>query len=451
MPLANPRQVAYTLLSRIAKERSYADILLDRELTHGALQGPDRGLLTELVYGVLRRQGTLDYLVSQFSSVRIDRIERSVHILLRLGIYQLLYLDRIPASAAVNETVKLGKILAPKATGFINAVLREIDRKRDQIRWPDREKDPAAWIAARYSAPQWIARLWLDQLGAEEAEQLAASMCETPPVTVRANSLKCSRDELIDRLADEQVFATPCTFSPTGVRIVSHTPLPVLDCYRQGLFTIQDEASQLTAEILGPEPGETILDVCAAPGGKTTAIAELMRNSGEIAACDVNPRRLEQVTRLATRLGIGIITTTAMDAVTSVAPFSGKRFTRVLVDAPCSGLGVLRRNPEGKWWKSAEEIGKLAEIQSRILANASTTVAPDGILVYATCSTSAAENESIVDDFLSLHQNFVLEDIRETNPVLAPLCSEKGHFRPWPHRHGMDGFFAARLRRQETV
>ena len=451
MSTANPRQAAYSILSRISKERSYADILLDQELGRGSIQGPDRGLLTELVYGTLRRQGTLDHIIGQFSSIRIDRIERSVHTLLRLGIYQLFFLDRIPASAAVNETVKLSKLMAPKASAFINAVLREADRKRDYLVWPDKGKDPAAWIAARHSAPKWIAQMWLDQLGPEEAEQLASSMCEAPPVTIRANSLKCSRDELLDRLSAENVSATPCRFSPTGIQIISHSPLTILNSHKEGLFTIQDEASQLTAHILTPLPGETVLDICAAPGGKTTCIAELMKNSGEITACDINPRRLEQVKLHANRLGIKIISTAVMDAEEPLASVSGKHFRRVLVDAPCSGLGVLRRNPEGKWWKTPEDIKSLAELQRRILSKAASSVALDGILLYATCSTTTLENESVVDDFLSMHHEFVLEDVREIYPALAPLCSEKGHFRPWPHRQGMDGFFAARLRKQENL
>ena len=451
MSTADPRQAAFLILNRIAKERSYADILLDQELSYGPIKGPDRGLLTELVYGVLRRQGTLDHVISQFSSIRIDRIERPVLILLRLGLYQLMYLDRVPASAAVNEAVKLVKRVAPKASGFVNAVLREADRKRDAITRPERGAGPAGWMAARYSVPKWIAHGWLDQLGPEEAEQLARSMSEAPPVTIRVNTLQCSRDELLDKLSAGQVSATPCRFSPLGIQILSHTPLTLLESFRDGLFTIQDEASQLAAMILGPAPGERVLDICAAPGGKATCLAELMHNSGEVVACDINPRRLEQVKLLANRLGVDIISTLVMDAETTSFPSPTKLFQKVLVDAPCSGLGVLRRNPEGKWWKTAEEINTLAERQRRILANGAGCVAPNGTLVYATCSTSPLENESVVDDFLSLHNDFVLEDVRELYPLFAPLCSSNGHFRPWPHLHGMDGFFAARLRRQEKL
>ncbi|MBT0665180.1 16S rRNA (cytosine(967)-C(5))-methyltransferase RsmB [Geobacter pelophilus] len=451
MATVNPRHAAFLILNRIAKERSYADILLDQELSHGAIKGLDRGLLTELVYGVLRRQGTLDHVISLFSSVKIDRIERSVLILLRLGLYQLLFLDRVPVSAAVNETVKLAKILAPKAPGFVNAVLREADRKRDAITWPDKAKNQAEWMAARHSVPQWIAKAWLGQLGPEEAELLAEAMSEAPPLTIRANTLKNSREQLIETLAAEEVPARPCRFSPLGIQISSRTPLTVLNSYQQGLFTIQDEASQLAALILDPAPGDRVLDVCAAPGGKATGIAELMGNTGEVVACDSNPRRLAQVQQLAKRLGTGIVGAALMDAEKPLASSLANSFSKVLVDAPCSGLGVLRRNPEGKWWKSPDDIEALAQRQRLILANASSAVAPGGVLVYATCSTTIRENECIVDDFLSRHNNFVLEDIRVFRPQYAILCSNQGYFRPWPHQHGMDGFFAARLRRQEKL
>ncbi|GAM09227.1 ribosomal RNA small subunit methyltransferase B [Geobacter sp. OR-1] len=449
MATGNPRHAAFLILNRIARERSYADILLNQELTHGAVKGQDRGLLTELVYGVLRRQGTLDHYISSFSTVRIDRIERSVLILLRIGLYQLLFLDRVPVSAAVNETVNLAKILAPKAAGFVNAVLRETDRKRDSITWPDRQSDPSGWIAARHSVPAWIARIWLDQLGPEEADLLATVMSEAPPLTVRTNSLKCTRDQLIERLNSEQTPSVPCQFSPLGIQILARTPLTMLDSYREGLFTIQDEASQLAALILSPAPGDRVLDICAAPGGKATCIAELMNDSGEVVACDISPRRLEQVKLLSDRLGITIVKTAVMDAENSLPAAITDSFQKVLVDAPCSGLGVLRRNPEGKWWKSPDDIDMLSERQRRILNNSASAVVPGGVLVYATCSTSPLENESVVDDFLSLHNNFVLEDVRILFPQYADLCSNNGHFRPWPHRHGMDGFFAARLRRQE--
>ena len=442
-----PRRAAFDILLRIEKERSYADILLDRELTHGTLQGPDRGLLTELVYGVLRRQGTLDHVIDQFASQKTGRLERSVHLLLRLGLYQLLYLDRIPTAAAVHATVELAKTLAPRASGFINAVLRRTDRERHNIRFPDPAGKPAAYLAAAWSEPVWLTARWLDQLGWEEAEALARAMVEPAPLTIRVNTLRISRDELQTRLATEGMTSTPSRFSPDGLRIDSPVSIGKLASFREGLCTVQDESSQLAAIFLAPEPGDRILDLCAAPGGKTTHLAQLMGNRGAILACDIGVRKLRLIEEVAVRLGITIITTSPIDATKPLATLSGERFDRILVDAPCSGLGVIRRNPEGKWWKSPADITTLARTQRTILHNAAEILLPGGTLLYGVCSTDREETEAVIEDFLSENSGFVVEDLRELFPQHSELFTDWGCFRSWPHRHGMDGFFAARLKR----
>ncbi|HTP66757.1 MAG TPA: 16S rRNA (cytosine(967)-C(5))-methyltransferase RsmB [Geobacteraceae bacterium] len=445
MSTANPRRAAFDILLRIEKERSYADILIDRELSLGKLEGPDRGLLTELVYGVLRRRGTLDHVINLFSRQRTDKLERSVLILLRLGLYQELFLDRVPVSAAVNETVNLAKSLAPRAAGYINAVLRRADRERDSIHYPDRQKDTKAYLAARYSHPLWLVGSWLRQLPMDEAEALAEAMSGAPPLTTRVNTLKIGRDELIEKLAGEGVVTTPTRFSPHGLNIASRTPLVGLPSFQEGLFTIQDESSQVAAILLAPLPGERVLDVCAAPGGKTTHIAQLMENRGSITAADTSRRKIALIEENAQRLGISIITTAILDAVKPVP--AQEKYDRILVDAPCSGLGVLRRNPEGKWWKTPADIAELVARQKAILGNAADLLKDGGTLLYATCSTALEENEAVVADFLSKKSDFVLEDLRLLFPALTDLFTEDGFFRSWPHRQGMDGFFAARLRK----
>lgn len=446
MTTANPRRAAFDILARIEKERSYADILIDRELARGELRGPDRGLLTELVYGVLRRRGTLDHIIDQFSRQKVGRLERNVLILLRLGLYQMFFLDRIPVCAAVNESVKLAKILAPRAAGFINAVLREADRQRENIRYPDRERDPVAFLAARHSHPAWIAARWHEQLGPKEAELLAQSMSEPPLPTIRTNTLKIPREALAARLGCEGATAAVTRYAPDGLQISSALPPAKLPSFADGLFFIQDESSQLAATFLAPLPGERVLDLCAAPGGKATHLAQLMTNRGALIACDTAPRKLALIEANARRLGIDIITTRTVDA-TKPLLLDGK-FDRILVDAPCSGLGVLRRNPEGKWWKTPADVAELASRQKAILHNAAALLADGGTLLYATCSTTPEENEEVIADFLSKHPDFMLEDLRRLFPAFADLFTEAGCFRSWPHRHGMDGFFAARLRRR---
>ncbi len=447
MSTTNPRQAAFEILLRIEKERSYADILIDRELAAGPLTGPDRGLLTELVYGTLRRQGALDHVIRSFSTQKPEKLQRAVLLLLRLGLYQLLYLDRIPAPAAVNETVKLAHQAAPRATGFINAILRRADRERDAIPWPDERTDPAGHIAAVHSHPRWLVEQWLRQLGPAETAELAKAMSEPPPFTVRVNTLKTDRDRLRARLAEEGATAVPCRYSPDGLVLTTHPALAALPSFREGLFTVQDEASQCAALLLAPRPGDRLLDLCAAPGGKTTHCAQLMENRGEIIACDVAPRKLRFIEETADRLGITIVTTRQLDGARAAETLPRERFDRVLVDAPCSGIGVIRRNPEGKWWKTPENILELADVQRRLLASAADTVAPGGILVYATCSTSEEENKAVVENLLTQRRDFVLENGRDLFPEAAELFTDRGMFRSWPHRHGMDGFCAARLRR----
>ncbi len=447
MTRANPRRTALDILLRVERDHAFAEQLLDRELSQGTLAGPDRGLLTELVYGVLRRQGSLDFLVDAFAASRSGKLERAVLVILRLGLYQLFFLDRIPASAAVNESVNLAKALAPRAAGFVNAVLRRADREREALPWPDRERDPAAYIAARHSHPRWLVERWIEQLDVAGAEELAAAMAEPAPLTIRVNSLKTTREAFREELAASGVAAEPTTWAPHGLRILSRVVVPALPGFAEGRFTVQDESSQLAAFFLAPRPGERVLDACAAPGGKATYLAQLMENRGEVSACDISAKKLRLVTEAATRLGIGIIRTVAGDAAKPGGVPDGPPFDRILLDAPCSGLGVIRRNPEGKWWKTPEDVARLVETQRAILGALAPRLRSGGVLLYSTCSTMVAENENVVDDFLSRHEDFVLENLNAISPGFAGLFTPRGLFRSWPHRHGMDGFFAARLRK----
>lgn len=444
----NPRQSAFEILAHIEKSASFADTLVDRELSTDALHGPDRGFLTELVFGVLRRQGTLDYLIDCWSSQKTAKLERSVLILLRLGVYQIHFLDRVPVSAAVNETVKLAKRFAPRAAGFINAVLRRADRERETIRWPDRESDPVGFLSARHSQPRWLVELWSRQVGPEEVEALAAAMSEPPSLILRTNTLKITRERLLELLANGGVHARATDFSPFGIRILTQMPPLTLPGFQEGLFTVQDESSQLASLFVSPLPGETVLDLCAAPGGKATHLAQLMENRGSILACDRDERKLGLVRETAQRLGISTIETRKIDASGPLSDLGDRSFDRILLDAPCSGLGVLRRNPEAKWRLTPEDPARMALLQGAILRAAADRLADGGVLLYSTCSTSVEENEQLIDDFVSERNDFMVEDLQEIFPDLSCLFTDRGFFRGWPHRHGMDGFTAVRLRRR---
>ena len=270
-------------------------------------------------------------------------------------------------------------------------------------------------------------------------------MSAPPPFTIRVNRLKLERDALQKLLQAEGVTAVPCRYAPDGLTVTSSVSLPHLHCFAEGLFSVQDEASQLTTLLLAPRPGDTILDLCAAPGGKATYLAELTGDRCTLVACDRNPRKLALVREGTERLGIESITPTLLDATKPLERLQSGLFDRILVDAPCSGLGVIHRNPEGKWWKMPTDPARLAGTQLALLGNAATRLKPGGILVYSTCSTSLEENEQVVENFLNDHPAFVIEPVSRILPQAAAMETASGFFRSWPHRHGMDGFFAARL------
>lgn len=444
---SNPRQAACSVLLRIQKEGCYADQLMDRELSSGRLSGPDRGLFAELVLGVLRRQGTLDHVLSGLLAQPLARQEPQVLIFLRLGLYQLMYLDRIPESAAVNESVNLAKQLLPRASGLVNGVLRNYLRHKDTVTFPDPVAAPAASIAARHSHPAWLVKLWFSQIGEAETELLAEASSLQPPLTLRTNTLATTREELLEKFAANGITAAPCRFSPFGLMVEGRHHIPGLPGFREGLFVVQDEASQMAGILLDPQAGERVLDTCAAPGGKATHLAQLMGNRGELLAMDNAGSKLPLILEAAQRLGITNIRTRAADLLQSGA-FPADAFDRVLLDAPCSGLGVIRRNPEAKWRVTPEDVTRLAAVQKIMLKNAIRMLRPGGVLLYSTCSTTLEENEAVVRDFLSRHPHCVLENLNEIFPDYRELFTEEGMFRAWPHRHGMDGFFAARIRKK---
>jgi 16S rRNA (cytosine967-C5)-methyltransferase len=442
----NPRQAACETLLRIKKEGGFADRLIDKELSDGSLVGPDRGLYAELVFGVLRRQGTLDHILPQLLEKPMIELDPLALVILRIGLYQLTCLDRIPESAAVNESVNLAKLITPGTSGLINAVLRNYLRRRDTITFPDIATNPAAAIAARHSQPEWLVEQWLEQLGVNEAQQLAEASSQQPPLTIRVNTLRSSREELLQEFENQGIAATPCRFSPDGIALAGRHLISTLPGFATGLFAVQDEASQLASVLLGAEAGERVWDACSAPGGKSCHIAQLMDDRGELVATDISRSKLTLVQDSLHRLGIHS-TSTAIADLHQPDTFPDGLFDRILLDAPCSGLGVIRRNPEAKWRLFTGDVTRLAAVQKTLLNNAATRLKPGGTLLYSTCSTSEAENELVVEDFLLHHPGFVLENLNDLFPAWKELFAFYGMFRVWPHRHGMDGFFAARIRR----
>ena len=444
------RKKALEVLTRWEKRGSTMDPLFDAFVVADPLLTElDKAFVREIVYGVLRWRGRLDWVIAAYSRIKPSRLERAILAILRMGAYQILFMDRVPPPAAVDESVKLAKGLRKKeAAAFVNGILRGIAEGRKEITYPDLRTEPIEYIAAFHSHPSWLVRRWVEQFGREETIALCEANNQFPPLTSRVNTLKASRVEIIKRLHDQGIEASPTLFSPVGLRIESPPALTTWGPLQQGLLQVQDEAAQLVSLILAPKPGERVLDLCAAPGGKTTHMAELMQNQGEIIAVDVSPTKLQLVQENCQRLGISMVKAKALDA-TRPLPFPPGSFDGCLVDAPCTGLGTLRRHPEGKWRNRGADITRLQEMQGQILRQAALLVRQGGILVYSTCTLTQEENEGVIEAFLTEHKEFALENAARLLPrECEGLVDEKGCLRTMPHRHGMDGFFAARIKKE---
>jgi 16S rRNA (cytosine967-C5)-methyltransferase len=441
--IAPARPVAARVLERVARDAAFADVTLEHELTRGALDPRDAALATELVFGTLRWQRYLDWRLERHSRRPLESLDTAVVVLLRLTAYQLLFLERVPAFAAVNDAVSLARRSGkPGVAGFVNAVLRALARGRD--REPAPPRDPVEALAVRCSFPTWLAARWIDRYGPEEATGLMRAMNERPPFSVRANTLRVTRDELAERLRfDERLRSRPVRFAPDGLELEHAGGAPsAWSAFTDGLLALQDQGSMLVSHLLAPAPGDTVVDACAAPGTKTTHLAQLMANRGRIVALDRDPERLARVREAAARLGVTIVETIAAPVEERTREL-GAVADRVLVDAPCSNLGVLRRNPEVKWRRAVSEVATNASRQSAILDAAATMVKPGGRVVYATCSLEPEENDEVVRAFLGRHLEFSADP-----PAAFPLpVDPAGFLRCLPHVHDMDGFTAVRLRR----
>jgi 16S rRNA (cytosine967-C5)-methyltransferase len=443
----NVRQLASEILLKVDTQKAYADILLDQSLRSESLNLADRNLLTELIYGTLRWRGKIDAKIAPFLSRPLFKTEPFVRNLLRLTFYQLLFLNKIPDYAAVNEAVDIAKTYRQKSAGFVNGVLRGFLR-RNKTHTPVKSTDNStALIAAEYSHPQWLVERWIGYFGIEEAKALMLACNERAPLVLRVNLPKSTRDDLLELLRTSDLVAIPTRASPLGITVSSGAPVETLPGFAQGHFQVQGEASQLVAYILDPQPGETILDACAAPGGKTTHIAELMEDRGIIIAVDTSARGVERIRENLARLDLHSVHASRADASRDLPAALDLTYDRILVDAPCSGLGTLRSHPEIKWQRGESDIKRLATLQIKLLQRLATHLKPGGILVYSTCTLTADENERVVESFMQQRDRFELEDAARYLPLQAKHMTRGKYFQALPHRDNTDGFFAARMKK----
>ena len=438
------REVALRIINDVTQNHAYANIALAREINRQKLSDQDRRFITELVYGSVKAQETLDWMIGFYVTRPVSTIAPIILNILRMGMYQMFFLTKIPVSAACNQAVELTKKYGHVGTvKFVNAVLRNAVRTPEKIVYPKREQDVVKFLSLTYFHPEWLVARWVDRLGAEAAENLCSINNVTPALCLRTNTLKNNRDELLAVLENEGVVAEASHWTPEGIVCHSTPALSSLQSLSTGLFQIQDESSMLVAHVLDPQPGEFIIDTCAAPGGKTTHIAALMNNKGRILANDIYEHKLLLIKENAARLGITIIDSLELDATLIGTKFSGQA-DRVLVDAPCSGLGVLRRKADSRWRKEENMLKELPRLQRTILHSAADCVKVGGVLVYSTCTTEREENQAVVESFLRSRPEFVLE---QTGKFLPVAGHDDEMVQLWPHVDHVDGFFIARLTR----
>jgi len=447
---ASAREVALDILVRVEQQGAYSNLLLNSSLQKSGLSREDSGLVTELVYGTISRLNTLDYVLEEFVSKGVAKLQPWVRCLLRLSLYQIMYLDRIPSHAVVHEAVNIAKKRGHQGiSGMVNGVLRNVLRAGELPVLPA-DMDKAEEISIRRSHPLWMVRRWMDEYGADTAEAVCAANNEPPAVSIRVNTTMISRERLLEDMLAEGLGASISELSPYGIVVKGGGNLALTSWYRDGYLSIQDESSMLVAEALAPVSGMRVLDCCAAPGGKTAHIAELMKDEGYVYANDLHEHKAKLISDQAQRLGLDCIVTGSGDALDLETACEPASFDRVLLDAPCIGLGVIRRKPDLKWRKEPQDVESIAALQGTLLGSVAKLLKPGGMLVYSTCTTEQAENSEIVSSFLEQNPQFTA--VTFTSPLWNRLqgtaLARGAGLQILPNHYGSDGFYIACLQRR---
>ncbi len=438
------REVAFDVLSKVFTDDAYSNLALDNAVKENSLSKLDSAFCTALVYGVLERLITLDYIIRKLSSVPFRKIETSTLIILRMGIYQILYMDKVPDSAAVNECVNLAKKKKLfKSSGFINGLLRSFIRTENKLILPC-ESDKIKYLSVRYSCPEYLVKLWIESYTEEVTVGILESLSGRPPLTIHVNTLLTESATLIENLREEGVEAEVSPLCDDMLTIKNSGAVDSLKAYSLGEFFVQDTASSICARVCGAKRGDTVFDVCSAPGGKSFAMAVNMENKGLIRAFDLHPHKIRLIENGAKRLAISIIKASVRDA--SEDTELTEQADVVLCDVPCSGFGILRRKPEIRYRK-ADDFENLPPLQLKILNNSAKLVKVGGTLVYSTCTLNPAENREVVESFLSDNPQFTSKEIVLTKGLRRKIDEPLGMLTLFPEKDGSDGFFIALLER----
>ena len=434
------REIAYKVLLDIEKNKNYSNMAINKHFKDVKMSNQDRGLATEIIYGVIENKYYIDYMIDKLSKVKTNKMEIYVKTLLRMGIYQIMFLNSISDYAAVNETVNLAKKKNSKVSGFINGILRNVIRQKEEI-GKVKTKDDVDYLSIKYSYDKWMIRNWMIHFGKEFTEELLEANNERPNIYLRTNTLKITRDELIKKLEKQNIKAEKVNVVEEAIKVEHLKDIENNNLYKEGLFTVQDVSSMLVGKVMNPKENSLVLDVCSAPGGKTTHMATLMNNTGQVVSRDIYDHKLKLIKAASKRLGLTNVDVEEFDGMKLDRESIGK-FDYVLADVPCSGLGIIRRKPEIKY-KEKEEFRQLPPIQKKILENASKYVKVGGNLIYSTCTIQDSENIDVVNEFLQKNKNFELVPIKEVNVDLEN--QEKGYMKIYPNVHNMDGFFISKL------
>lgn len=442
------RELALKVLVDILKNGAYSNISLNECFNKNLLESRDRAFITELVYGVLKNKERLDYVISIFSNLKIRKISVWILNILRIGIYQLLFMNKVPVSASVNESVKLAKKYGHiHSVKFVNGVLRNVSKNIDNIDYTALDKDQIEYLRVWYSYPRWLVKKCVNDFGYEFTKDFLESSNKKPEFCVRVNTLKTTVEKLIEMFESRGIKARKSKVSDYGLIIDNPYDITNSELYKNGYFTIQDESSMLVASVLEPKEGDIVVDVCAAPGGKTGHIAEIMKNKGVVYSRDCHQHKIDLINAMAKRLGLSNIQAKMFDA-TNIDYDLLLKANKVLVDAPCTGLGIIRRKPDIKWTKESTDICDISKIQYIILENAAKYLKVGGTLVYSTCTISKEENIDVVNKFLDNHKNFKFDSIEKGIPEsLRSDTKDKGYVNFYPNLHGIDGFFIAKMKK----